>query len=62
MKRISWKKIDIITYSGEFMSDECKAEVEKAYEILTECEYHGNYAKAAYIRRRLYDKQNFKLN
>jgi len=59
MKRINWKKIDIITYSGEFMSEECKAEVRKAYAILNECEYRGDYAKAAYIRRRLEDKKNY---
>lgn len=59
MKRINWSKIDIITYSGEFMGDECKAEVNKAHAILNECNYHGDYKKAAYVRRRLEDKKNY---
>lgn len=59
--RINWSKIDIITYSKEFMSEECKAEVRKAYTILREYDYRGEKAKAAYIRRRLEEKENFVL-
>ena len=59
MERINWKKIDIITYSGEHMSEECKAEASKAAELLAAYEYHGEHKKAAYIRRRLEDKKNY---
>lgn len=27
--RIEWRKIDIITYNGEYMSDECKKKDQK---------------------------------
>lgn len=59
MKRINWSKIDVITYNLKDMTEESKAEVEKANAILTECEYRGDYSKAAYIRRRLNEKRNF---
>jgi hypothetical protein len=59
MKRINWGKIDVITYDFRGMSAESRAEVMKANEILTECEYCGDYRKAAYIRRRLNAKKNY---
>lgn len=59
MERINWKKIDIITYGGDLMSEECKAEVRKAYDLLDTCEFRGERAKAAYIRRRLEERKNY---
>ena len=57
--RISWKKIDIITYSGEYMSNECKAETEKAVALARQAEESGNFKRAAYIWRRLAEKKNY---
>lgn len=57
--RIEWRKIDIITYSGEYMSDECKAEVAKAREYATYLHCIGNDKAARRIERRLYDLQNY---
>lgn len=45
MERINWSKIDIITYSGEFMDAECKAESDKAFESLRYYEYAGDKKK-----------------
>ena len=59
MERINWKKIDIITYGRDLMSEECKAEVRKAYDLLDTCEFRGERAKAAYIRRRLEERKNY---
>lgn len=57
--RIEWSKIDIITYSGEYMSDECKKEVAKARERAAYLHYMGNDKAARRIERRLYDLQNY---
>lgn len=57
--RIRWSKIDIITYSGEYMSDECKAEVAKAREYATYLHCIGNDKAARRIERKLYDLQNY---
>ena len=57
--RIEWRKIDIITYSGEYMSDECKKEVAKARERAVYLHYMGNNKAARRIERRLYDLQNY---
>ena len=57
--RIEWRKIDIITYSGEYMSDECKEEVAKAREGAAYLHYIGNDKAARRIERRLYDLQNY---
>lgn len=57
--KINWKKIDIITYSGEFMDDECKAEVRKALDLKFYYEHIGDTKKAAYIAKRLKEKQNY---
>ena len=62
MERINWNKIDIITYSGEFMDAECKAESDKAFDLLRYYEYAGDKKRAAYIRRRLREKQNYIMN
>ncbi len=59
MKRINWKKIDIITYSGEYMSGECKAEAEKAVVLARLAEESGNFKRSAYIWRRLDKKKNY---
>lgn len=59
MKRINWKKIDIITYSGECMSKECKEEAEKAVVLARQAEESGNFKRAAYIWRRLDEKKNY---
>ena len=58
-EKINWKKIDIITYSGEYMSEGCKAEVEKAVNQMMDCENKGDRKRAAYIRGRLDDKRNY---
>lgn len=57
--RINWKKIDIITYSGEYMSDECKAEVKKARDLRDYYEHIGDTKKAAYVAKKLEEKQNY---
>ena len=57
--RIEWRKIDIITYSGEYMSDECKKEVSKARERAAYLHYIGDDKAARRIERRLYDLQNY---
>lgn len=57
--RINWNKIDTITYNHNGMSDEAIAETKKAIEIMDECEYRGEKAKAAYIRRRLEEKKDY---
>lgn len=59
MKKINWNKIDVITYNCEGMTDESKAEVKKANDLLDAYEMRGETAKAAYIRRRLEDKKNY---
>lgn len=59
MIRINWRKIDVITYSGEFMSPDCKAEVQKALDLLRFYEYFGEKGKAAYIRYRVRQKMNY---
>lgn len=59
MKRINWKKIDIITYSGEFMNDDCKAEIQKALDLLAYYEHIGTQEKVRYIRQRLEEKKNY---
>ena len=59
MEKINWRKIDIITYGGDLMTEEAKAEVRKAYDLLGLCEARGETKKAAYIRRRLEDKKNY---
>ena len=57
--RINWKKIDIITYNYNDMSDEAIAETKKAIEIMDECEYRGEKSKAGYIRRRIEEKKDY---
>ncbi len=59
MERINWSKIDVITYNLEGMTEESKAEVRKAYDLLDTYESRGERAKAAYIRRRLEEKKNY---
>lgn len=59
MKKINWNKIDVITYNCEGMTEESKAEVRKAYDLLDEYEMRGETAKAAYIRRRLEERKNY---
>ena len=59
MKRINWRKIDVITYSLDGMTEESKAEVRKAYDLLDTYEFRGERAKAAYIRRRLEERKNY---
>ena len=57
--RINWKKIDIITYNYNGMSDEAIAETKKAIEIMDECEYRGEKSKAGYIRRHIEEKKDY---
>ncbi len=59
MERINWSKIDVITYNLDGMTEESKAEVRKAYNLLDTYEFRGERAKAAYIRRRLEEKKNY---
>lgn len=59
MERINWSKIDVITYNLEGMTEESKAEVRKANDLLGTYEFRGERAKAAYIRRRLEEKKNY---
>ena len=58
-QRIKWAKINIITYNGEFMTGEAKAEYKKAYEIWGDCMHRGDFKKANYIIRRLRKKSNY---
>lgn len=59
MERINWKKIDVITYNCDGMTEESKAEVRKAYDLMDAYEMRGETAKAAYIRRRLNERKNY---
>ena len=59
MERINWSKIDVITYNLVGMTEESKAEVGKANDLLDTYEFRGERAKAAYIRRRLEEKKNY---
>lgn len=59
MERINWRKIDVITYNCNGMTEESKAEVRKAYDLLDTYEFRGERAKAAYIRRRLEERKNY---
>lgn len=62
MERINWKKIDVITYSYDGMSDEAVAEVLKAFDRQCYYESIGETKKAAYIRKRLDAKKNYVWN
>lgn len=60
--RINWSKIDIITYSGDFMDDDCRAEVAKAVHLAARADELGNFKRASYIRRRLDAKRNYVMS
>ena len=62
MERINWRKIDVITYSLDGMTEESKAEVRKAYGLLDTYEFRGERAKAAYSRRRLEERKNYSMH
>lgn len=62
MIRINWRKIDIITFTGEYMSAVCKSEVCKAFDLLRFYEHTGEKGKAAYIRHRIRQKMDYTIH
>lgn len=61
LERINWKKIGIITYSGDAMSDEAKGEYAKAVEKMYFYDFRGERVKAERIRKKLSALRNYKF-
>lgn len=58
--RISWKKIDVITYNLHGMSEDAKAEYAKAIDKLNWYDFRGERAKAERIRKKLNERKDYK--